>query len=55
ERVDRAYAAAFPRLGTARRTVLSGSGFAAGARAGERADLGRGTGIDRGRRRAVGA
>jgi hypothetical protein len=55
ERVDRAYAAAFPRLGTARRTVLSGSGFAAGARAGEQADLGGGTGIDTGRRRALGA
>src|SRR6201991_5301775 len=40
EQVDRAYAAAFPRLASARRSVLSGSGFAAGATAGERADLG---------------
>src|SRR6201991_71485 len=44
EQVDRAYAAAFPRLASARRSVLSGSGFAAGARAGERADLGFGRG-----------
>jgi hypothetical protein len=38
--VESAFAAAFPRLGTARRPVLSGSGFAAGALAGEQADLG---------------
>ncbi|MCX6467474.1 MAG: DUF2786 domain-containing protein [Pseudonocardiales bacterium] len=40
QRVDRAYAEAFPRLGAARRSVLSGSGFGAGSRAGARADLG---------------
>jgi Protein of unknown function (DUF2786) len=45
EQVDRAYAAAFPRLATARRAVLSGSGFADGAMAGERADLGHGGGL----------
>jgi hypothetical protein len=53
EHVDRAFAAAFPRLGTARRRLLSGTGHAAGAQAGERADLGRGGGLDRGRRRAL--
>ncbi len=41
-RVDRAYAAAFPRLDPSRRSVLSGSGFADGAREGARADLGPG-------------
>jgi hypothetical protein len=55
DRVDRAYAAAFPRLGRARRTALSGSGFEAGARAGERADLGRRSGLGSDGRRAVGA
>lgn len=40
ERVERAYAEAFPLLGQGRRTVLSGSGFPAGAAAGDRADLG---------------
>jgi hypothetical protein len=55
ERVDREFATAFPRLGTARRRVLSGSGWAAGAEAGEAADIGRGGGLGRGRRRAVGA
>jgi hypothetical protein len=55
ERVDQAFAAAFPHLGTARRRTLSGSGWAAGAEAGERADLGTGGGLDRGRRRALGA
>ena len=39
QRVDRAYAEAFPRLGAARRAVLSGSGFGAGSAAGARADL----------------
>jgi Protein of unknown function (DUF2786) len=39
-RVDRAYAEAFPALGRGRRPSLSGSGFAAGTAAGERADLG---------------
>ncbi|HYH29486.1 MAG TPA: DUF2786 domain-containing protein, partial [Pseudonocardia sp.] len=52
ERVERAFAAAFPRLGTARRSVLSGSGRAAGALAGRRADLGGPGGLGRGRRRA---
>ncbi|MDT7579268.1 MAG: hypothetical protein QOK35_532 [Pseudonocardiales bacterium] len=40
ERVDRAYADAFPILGRGRRPALSGTGFSAGAEAGERADLG---------------
>ncbi|MHA6782575.1 DUF2786 domain-containing protein [Pseudonocardia saturnea] len=53
ERVDRAYAEAFPRLGRPRRSVLSGSGLGAGARAGSRADLGR-TAVDRPRSRALG-
>jgi Protein of unknown function (DUF2786) len=38
--VDRAYAEAFPTLGRGRRSVLSGTGFVAGATAGEQADLG---------------
>ena len=38
--VEHAYAEAFPALGRSRRSVLSGTGFAAGAAAGERADLG---------------
>jgi hypothetical protein len=38
--VDRAYAEAFPALGHGRRPALSGSGFGAGAAAGEQADLG---------------
>jgi hypothetical protein len=42
DRVDRAYAAAFPRLAHARRSALSGSGFGEGVRAGGRADLGHG-------------
>ena len=41
ERVQRAYAEAFPALGRSRRSVLSGSGFGAGSHAGSRADLGR--------------
>lgn len=53
-RVDRAWAEAFPRLGRARRSTLSGSGYPAGAAAGERADLGRGA-VASGRRRALGA
>lgn len=40
ERVDRAYAEAFPVLGRGHRPALSGTGFSAGAAAGERADLG---------------
>ncbi|HEX3260423.1 MAG TPA: DUF2786 domain-containing protein [Pseudonocardia sp.] len=39
-RVDRAYAEEFPQIGRARQTRLSGSGHAAGAQAGARADLG---------------
>ncbi len=39
-RVDRAYAEEFPQIGRARRPQLSGSGYAAGAHAGARADLG---------------
>jgi hypothetical protein len=39
-RVDRAYAEEFPQIGRARRAQLSGSGYAAGAHAGARADLG---------------
>jgi hypothetical protein len=54
DRVDRAYAEAFPGLGRARRSTLSGSGFGAGAAAGERADLGRDR-VGSGRRRALGA
>jgi hypothetical protein len=54
-RVESAFAAAFPELATARRTVLSGSGYAAGARAGQRADLGRDDRIGPGGRRALGA
>jgi hypothetical protein len=40
DRVDRAYDEAFPVLGPGRRPTLSGTGFSAGAAAGERADLG---------------
>lgn len=40
-RVERAWAEAFPELGRARRSVLTGSGHHAGMRAGARADLGR--------------
>lgn len=40
ERVERAYADAFPVLGRGRPPALSGTGFSAGAEAGERADLG---------------
>ena len=52
DRVERAYAEAFPVLGRSRRSVLTGSGFAAGAAAGERADLGAGAIT---RRRSLGA
>jgi hypothetical protein len=38
--VERAYAEAFPALGHGRRPALTGSGFGAGAAAGEQADLG---------------
>ncbi|OJY39091.1 DUF2786 domain-containing protein [Pseudonocardia sp. 73-21] len=54
DRVDRAYAEAFPGVGRARRATLSGSGFGAGAAAGERADLGRDS-VGSGRQRALGA
>jgi Protein of unknown function (DUF2786) len=40
DRVERAYAEAFPTLGRGRRPALSGTGFPAGVDAGERADLG---------------
>lgn len=53
ERVERAYAEAFPRLGRARRSTLSGSGLGAGVRAGSRADLGR-PAVDRTPSRALG-
>jgi Protein of unknown function (DUF2786) len=39
-RVDQAYAEVFGQIGRARRAQLSGSGYAAGAHAGARADLG---------------
>ncbi|MCU1627878.1 MAG: hypothetical protein JWP64_2827 [Pseudonocardia sp.] len=52
-RVERAYAEAFPRLARARRPSLSGTGFADGAAAGARADLG-GKAVGA-QRRAVGA
>jgi hypothetical protein len=52
--VARAFTAEFPALGRARGPLLSGSGRAAGAAAGSRADLG-GTGLAGARRRAVGA
>jgi hypothetical protein len=54
ERVDRAFAAAFPGLATARPSALSGSGRVAGALAGQRADLGGSGGLGGGRRRALG-
>jgi hypothetical protein len=40
DRVDRAYAEAFPALGRGRRPMFSGSGYPAGTAAGDRADLG---------------
>jgi hypothetical protein len=55
QRVESAFAAAFPHLATARRTALTGSGYAAGALAGERAELGRPARVGGERRRAVGA
>lgn len=51
QRVDRAYAEAFPALVRGRRSTLSGSGFDDGATAGRRADLGRDAVAER--RRAV--
>ncbi len=39
-RVDQAYTEVFPQVGRARQARLSGSGYAAGTRAGARADLG---------------
>lgn len=54
DRVDQAYTAAFPQLGRARRPGLSGSGYAAGDRAGARADLGR-TSVRTGVRQALDA
>ena len=49
-RVDQAYAEVFPQIGRARRAQLSGSGYAAGAHAGSRADLGGRRGGAHGRR-----
>lgn len=54
-RVESAFAAAFPRLASARRSVLSGSGYAAGTVAGERADLGRGARVGGEQSRVLGA
>jgi uncharacterized protein DUF2786 len=54
-RVDSRFDATFPRLATSRPSVLSGSGRAAGAHAGQRADLGGGAGLGVGRRRELGA
>ena len=54
-RVAEQFAATFPHLAPLRPSVLSGSGRAAGALAGQRADLGGGVGLGVGRRRALGA
>ena len=54
DRVERAYAEEFGHLGAARRSTFSGSGYRAGAAAGQRADLGRGA-VTPGRRRVLGA
>jgi hypothetical protein len=54
-RVDKQFAATYPRLATLRPSALSGTGRAAGALAGQRADLGGGGGLGVGRRRALGA
>jgi Protein of unknown function (DUF2786) len=54
-RVDQHFSATFPHLATLRPSVLSGSGRAAGALAGQQADLGGGGGIGGGRRRELGA
>jgi uncharacterized protein DUF2786 len=53
ERVHQAFAREYPRLASARRSVLSGSGHPAGALAGQRADLGGPGALQRGRRRAL--
>ncbi|GAA0910036.1 DUF2786 domain-containing protein [Pseudonocardia zijingensis] len=53
-RVDEEFASTYPRLATLRPSVLSGSGRAAGALAGQRADLGGGR-LATGRRQALGA
>jgi hypothetical protein len=54
-RVDERFGHTFPRLATVRPRALSGSGRAAGALAGQRADLGGGDGLGARRRRALGA
>jgi Protein of unknown function (DUF2786) len=54
-RVAEEFAATYPRLATLRPSALSGSGRAAGALAGQRADLGGGGGLGVGGRRALGA
>jgi hypothetical protein len=54
-RVDEQFGATYPRLATLRPRALSGSGRAAGALAGQRADLGGRGGLGVGERRALGA
>ncbi|MHA6615466.1 DUF2786 domain-containing protein [Pseudonocardia sp. DLS-67] len=54
-RVEQEFASTYPRLATLRPSMLSGSGRAAGAQAGQRADLGGGGGLRVGRPRALGA
>jgi hypothetical protein len=54
-RVEERFDATYPRLAALRPRALSGSGRAAGALAGQRADLGGGGGLGVGRRRALGA
>jgi hypothetical protein len=54
-RVDEQFGATYPRLAMLRPRALSGSGRAAGALAGQRADLGGGGGLGVGERRALGA
>lgn len=52
--VERAFAAAFPSLGQARPSSMSGSGYSAGAEAGRRADIGQSR-VTPVRQRALGA
>jgi uncharacterized protein DUF2786 len=54
-RVEEQFASTYPRLATLRPSTLSGSGRAAGALAGQRADLGGGGGLGVGSQRALGA
>jgi len=55
QRVEERFAAAYPGLATLRPSALSGSGRAAGALAGQRADLGGSGRLGAGMRRALGA